>query len=74
MRTLLNFEEHERYNKSPQIFDQTVLDAYLDKTLPQLDNFVDCKTVYIFIFVSTFFCYAIIFIAQLHTNVIILYL
>jgi hypothetical protein len=44
MQTLLNFEEHERY-KSPQIFDQTVLDAYLDKTLPQLDNFVDYKTV-----------------------------
>jgi len=45
MQTLLNFEEHERYSNSPQIFDQTVLDAYLDKTLPQLDNFVDYKTV-----------------------------
>jgi hypothetical protein len=45
MQTLLNFEEHERYSKSPHIFDQTVLDAYLDKTLPQLDNFVDYKTV-----------------------------
>ena len=74
MQTLLNFEEHERYNKSPQIFDQTVLDAYLDKTLPQLDNFGDYKTVYLFIFVSTLSCYAIIFIAQLHTNVIILFI
>jgi hypothetical protein len=45
MQTLLNFEEHERYNKSPQIFDQTVLDSYLNKTLPQLDNFVEYKTV-----------------------------
>jgi hypothetical protein len=45
MQTLLNFEEHERYSNSPQIFDQTVLDAYLDKTLPQLDNFVDYKMV-----------------------------
>ncbi|KAL5647241.1 hypothetical protein ACJX0J_041596, partial [Zea mays] len=43
--TLLNFEEHERYSNSPQIFDQTVLDAYLDKTLSQLDNFVDYKTI-----------------------------
>ena len=45
MQILLNFEEHERYSKSPQIFYQTVLDAYLDKTLPQLDNFGDYKTV-----------------------------
>jgi hypothetical protein len=34
MQTLLNFEEHESYSKSPQSYDQTVLDAYLDKTLP----------------------------------------
>jgi hypothetical protein len=45
MQTLLNFEEHERHRKTPQSYDQAVLDDYLDKTLPQLDNCVDYKSV-----------------------------
>jgi hypothetical protein len=72
MQTLLNFEEHECLSKSPQSYDQTVLDDYLDKTLPQLDNCVDYKLV-IVIFVSSFFLLCN-YIQHSHTNGIISYL
>ena len=36
MQTLLNIEEHERYNKSPQIFYQTVQISIKDSLIKNL--------------------------------------